>query len=466
MDTRISGRTRIHSEPVKVKDATAKMFFALSLVFGLFLSIYSPIFSEPDGQYHFDQASYLANVVVDCAKVDDNRYSQGKEFAALQEKRYVDQFYIRKENRIARDKVFDTRVINVSWTMRAKYIVPAIGVWVGYHIYPSIGVMVTVARIFNAVFYSIVLALLIKRLRQGKMFLGIVALSPAMTLVAYSLSYDNISFLVGALVFVESANFFIKKNYLGRWIIPKQIVMIMLLYIFGKGNSLVVAILPALIILYVIYQRVGFVNVAVHKIKQSRALLISSIGLVIIVGFAGLYVVMNASGGVNFIGIKILNTLISSTSQPLSIGSVIGNGNSGWQRLPIWVYGIWSIAYFVVLFTDDESTMPKWVAIIFAIPMLLNVFGMLVTYAQFSFAAFNGGGAQLNTDSPVDGLQGRYFAPFWIFTSYIATLFKTRLAINKQVLRNAVGILIVGTFVLQIFIMWYLAYHLHLIGGM
>lgn len=84
----------------------------------------------------------------------------------------------------------DKRALGTKWYKDIMHIIPALGIKLGHMIYPSIGSMVLVARLFNLIFFSISMYFIIKKLKAYQMIFTIISVTPIAIQFATSLSYD------------------------------------------------------------------------------------------------------------------------------------------------------------------------------------------------------------------------------------------------------------------------------------
>ncbi|MGX7199952.1 DUF2142 domain-containing protein [Enterococcus nangangensis] len=218
----------MHHKKINIERA----FLVLSLSFGFIFSIIFPVFYEGDVQFHFDYATYQADVVVDRASVGSNaNFGYDVELKSVQNDEYFNKYFKTKLKKVNKMEVHDQR----AYTSRTiandlSHIIPAVGVWLGYHIYPSIGVMIVIARILATLFYSFTLYLIIKKVKYGKNLFVFTALTPVMAIQGYSLSYDSFSFVLSCGLIASQINFiFREKIYL------KDIVSTIFLFVDISG---------------------------------------------------------------------------------------------------------------------------------------------------------------------------------------------------------------------------------------
>ena len=196
---------------VKEKTKTKKLmkperlFLIVALVAGLIFAIAQPLFIEPDSSYHFDKSSYLSNTVVDRAKIGfpaEDYQSAPLPFTTVTTKMkdgtYFKDFFETKLPLVSKSKVTDKRALGTKWYQDVMHLIPALGVKVGYMIYPSVGSMVLVARLFSLIFFVLTMYFIIKKLKAYQMIFTIISVTPVAIQFATSLSYDSYNYIVFA----------------------------------------------------------------------------------------------------------------------------------------------------------------------------------------------------------------------------------------------------------------------------
>ena len=75
---------------------------------------------------------------------------------------YFKDFFETKLPLVSKSKVTDKRALGTKWYQDVMHLIPALGVKVGYMIYPSVGSMVLVARLFSLIFFVLTMYFIIK----------------------------------------------------------------------------------------------------------------------------------------------------------------------------------------------------------------------------------------------------------------------------------------------------------------
>ena len=279
---------------VKEKTQTKKLmkperlFLIVTLVAGLIFAIAQPLFIEPDSSYHFDKSSYLSNTVVDRTKIGfpaEDYQSAPLPFTTVTTKMkdgtYFKDFFETKLPLVSKSKVTDKRALGKKWYQDIMHLIPALGVKVGYMIYPSVGSMVLVARLFSLIFFVLTMYFIIKKLKAYQMIFTIISVTPVAIQFATSLSYDSYNYIVFAWLSATLINLAVElqenkeiqlKDFFLRIILPS-----IALY-FSKANSR---------LLYLIVLAV-FIVIVAKKLKLSLTKLQVLIGSGVLIGLGAL----------------------------------------------------------------------------------------------------------------------------------------------------------------------------------
>ena len=125
---------------------------------------------------------------------------------------------------------------------RIMHIPQVLGMILGSIVYPSIGVMVTLGRLFNAVFYIASMYLIITKTRYGKWSMVLLSLLPIMVQQAGSLSYDAANF-VAILGFFAFLSLMIENPQINLKKLFQILLFALALYITKSNNFLFLLLL-------------------------------------------------------------------------------------------------------------------------------------------------------------------------------------------------------------------------------
>ena len=394
---------------INIENKISQHFLVLSLIISVVFSLAFPIFSGHDEQYHFDATSKLVGIKVDRKQIDSSPYGSGETFNArnnLGIKGYVDKYYLTKLDKV--EKVNDERAENATLFDLRQYIVPAVGLFVGYHIYPSLGVMETFARLFNAIFYSIVMYVVIKKMRHGKLIMFAIALSPTMIIQSVGASYDNINFLVTAVLLGFGIDLIFSKEKISTKRVIQLIVILMTALFFGKRNIYVTLLfaIPILMSMLIETYKLKIFYLKFTKRKELLIILLTAM-LSIVILFRDKPFIIHLR--------QIFSTL---TGNFISIGTFIRRGDylatgmlvgtQEWDYLPVWMYGLWMILLFMLIFSESKKGISNYISVFSISLFFMNLLAMLWLYAN---SAADNPENVLNPNHYIIGPQGRYFTP-------------------------------------------------------
>lgn len=136
---------------------------------------------------------------------------------------------------------FDYNVKNyVFW----GHIIPAIGMKIGSLIYPSLGVVVTFARLASILVCYISIFFMIKYLKAGKLIFSAISLTPVWLNQIASLSYDASSYVVVAWFIMLVINLIYDKKITKNRNFLLLLASIFLLLVAKKNFYLLLLFLP------------------------------------------------------------------------------------------------------------------------------------------------------------------------------------------------------------------------------
>ncbi|GCF93925.1 membrane protein [Enterococcus florum] len=301
-----------------------------------------------------------------------------------------------------------------------------IGMILGSMIYPSIGLMITLGRVFNGLFYIMGMYLIIKHSKYGKLPLSFISLLPIMIQQAASLSYDVANYLAITAFFAWISNLSVSKQITKRTIV-QFIVMFFALYATKINNLLLFLLLLTLGLRFSgILEGVNpFIEKTKAFVLKYRYLLLT---IVLFLGLATVLVINQLIDVKHFTRVMI-NTLFSNNLNEhlntiLTIGMFGYFGNFAIQ-LPLWLIFA-DVAFLTLLFTlETEIEINKFFGVISGVMVPFQI-AAIIAGMYFAWTP-----VVLGTNANISvGAQGRYFTPFLIYFVPLFLSFK-----NKLVLR-------------------------------
>ena len=308
-----------------------------------------------------------------------------------------------------------------------------LGMTLGSMLYPSVGFIVMMGRLFNALAYIIGVYLLIKYFKYGKKALLFLSLLPIMVQQAASLSYDVMSYLEIMLAVGFLTNIAYHKKFTNRNVLELLVISIGL-FVTKPNNVLLLGLLP-------------FVA-ATAFVARYRPIFY-------VFGFAAFFLALHLAfrnqGGLLHYGQVLLNTLFKQSvngdlNTILTIGMFGFLGNFTIQ-LPLWLIFI-DVAVLAIIFLQSQKDfMTKGYTIMSRYLFLVQVIAVVsIMYLQWTPIVL-GKGAMISV-----GAQGRYFTPFLILLLPTVANLGTLDIKDRVVNRMMVGTL-VANFLVSLYLM-------------
>lgn len=319
------------------------------------------------------------------------------------------------------------------------HIPQAIGIGIGRIFNASPDMLVLLARIANALFYSFALFYIIKLARIGKWVLTVIGLFPFMIHTAGSVSADTMNSIIvlGSLTYIFSL--FTQKKLISK----KQSVLLIgvaVLLALSKPTNAVL-LLPLVALPVQLFPSNKNKHIPIN-IKKWTLLVLCGVSVVIVT-----YILQKAFGSSLFIGEAVENPLKSNPLHffyilyntylnsalgygDMLIRGLVGEFSSFQYHIPTWIlFAELSLLSFVLLHKKADLVTPphkntKALAITSAISLVLLV--LVITFALYSAWAIQphrlGAGAIY-----ADGVQGRYF------TAALATLIPVGIFLRRYI---------------------------------
>ncbi|KXT79150.1 DUF2142 domain-containing protein [Streptococcus sp. DD13] len=399
-----------------------KTFLVVGLSLTFVLSVFMPFFNEPDGQYHLAISGRVSNTIIDTSRYGEYRIDSGMRRLSpyYKDGTLFQHFYERKATFITPEEL--PRESNYSYTnfVYWGHVVPGIGLALGRMIYPSMGVMITTARLFSSFLSILALAFIIKYLKKGKLVFFAVFLSPVALNSFASLSYDATGFVVVASFVAILINILVDRSLTRKrqlWLAFNSVMLL----IASKQNYWLILLLLPFVLLQVetsFFQKwKKRTKNAWEILKQKRSL---QLLLLLLVGVA-VYLLTRNHGG----PLLVLRRYIMTFGYNYSGTGTLSNDITSWLAapypsqnfIPTWVAAAWYMIFFAVLFTEEKFVREKWVGFLFLAFFIIGVIG--VFYIQLDYA-----GART---SYIEGVQGRYFTATLILIQPFVSSIKARL---------------------------------------
>jgi uncharacterized membrane protein len=294
----------------------------------------------------------------------------------------------------------------------------AIGIALGELIYPSLGVMITMGRLFNLAFFIVAVFFIIKKVRFGKLALTFLALFPMIIHQAASLSHDVVNIVVIFAWVALMINLYLQKDTITK----KQLLSVGLfavaLVITKPSNALLLAFLPFLPM--VLYKNTKLFKVVSKKIPRfsiKKNLLWVAVGLVsvavlvISAYLADLYLAKYGVSSTTFVGVLIntfFRTDINTQLDPIVTTGIVGHFGWLWYRFPEWLVYIHLAVFTLILLGDKVPKVNLKFALMSLCLFILSV--LAITVGMYFLWTLQPSVAGINATF-IQGMQGRYFTP-------------------------------------------------------
>lgn len=415
-----------------------KLFLVTFMFLGLLMSLLMPIFNEPDGQYHFAKSAEIANVQIDTSRYGEVNVITGMDGqkSAYQGDYHFKKYYLTKAVAIKSDKL-PRDLTNGPIYDYTSHIVPAAGLWLGYHLYPSLGVMVTFARVFSVLFCGFALYFMIRKLKAGQLLFSIISLTPLLMNQFASLSYDATTQVVLSFFMMLLINIVYGNKVTRRDIINLTIACFLIYFVAKKNYILLYLLIPC--VLYKVETKIRSIQVYQNKTKEVIKKMVQlpfgiKIGAfaILVAAFAFLSKLMTVSqGGLVVVIKRFVRTLMINDFSPwpgLSWVSPYPKFNA----TPFWVIAVVGIVITLVLLSEEKFVKSRSLSFLAVVIFILNFVGILYSYLYYED---NG-----SFSRTITGTQGRYFFPFVLLFIFAVS--------NKKIKSKVVQgpILIAGSF--------------------
>lgn len=336
------------------------------------------------------------------------------------------------------------------FTLKSLSFLPQlIGMTLGSFLYPSVGVIVMMGRLFNALAYIIGIYFLIKYFKYGKKALLFISLLPIMVQQAASLSYDVMNYLEIMLVIGFFTNIAYKKKFTNKNLLELFFISIGL-FITKPNNLLLLGLLP-----FIDFEFEGFLSALNRGFLATKNFVDRYRYVFYILGFIAFFLALHLAfrnqGGLMHYGRVLLNTLFKqrlngdlNTILTIGIFGFLGNFTI---QLPLWLIFI-DVAVLVIIFLQSQKDfMSRSYTVISCYLFVVQVIAVIsIMYLQWTPIV-------LGKNAPVSvGAQGRYFTPFLILLLPIVANLGVLEIKEEKVNRLMVGTLIVN-FLISLYLM-------------
>lgn len=321
-----------------------------------------------------------------------------------------------------------------------SFIPQLIGMTIGSWISPTVGMIIYMGRIFNALAYILGLYFLIRYFKYGKTAVMFISLLPIMVQQASSLSYDVMNYLEVMLALGFITNLAYSKRFTNRNFV--QVIGLVILLLATKPNNiLLLGLIP-----FVSFELEGLFTVLNRPFNIVRNLIfrykyVFYLLLLLTIIFVLQFLMRNEGGLVHYIHV-LLNTLVNA-KQNGDLNSILTIGIFGFLgnftlQLPLWLIFVDVAVLFLIFLAEKQDFFSKDFSILAALLFPIQVIATVtVMYLQWTPIVL-GHGASISV-----GSQGRYFTPFLIlFLPLVANLGNFEISQNKVLKISTVTLLV------------------------
>lgn len=432
-----------------------KIYLFIAILSGMIISIAMPLFNEPDGQYHFVASSSMVGLNTDISKYGESEIGTGMSGQTdfYRNGTFFKQYFFTKAKIYpVKDSPRNPGLDNKLNYNYVGHVIPAVGVWLGYHLYPSMGMMIIVARIFSMFVYSFIMYFIIKYIKFGKLLFSTISLSPVIINTFASLSYDSLGMVTVAGMVALMINMIATKR-VRIWDWFGMAILVALSIIGTKPNLWMVNLLFPIVTIVAIMLPRNEQREKIHfrRNRERRNLLIrykwwflGSLFILFII--AGSYMTRN-KGGLLEVTIRYIFTQsfrFYNSSVTGDFVNLLVSPYPNYNYMPGGLVAVWSILVLICVISDKEyhrSVLLSWASFL---SILLGIFS-----AYYGF--LNYGAAQnFALRMTIQGVQWRYFTPLLLLLPLIFSNGRIKFRVPE---RNSVIIFMVVTVVISNFLL-------------
>ncbi|MGT2832078.1 DUF2142 domain-containing protein [Streptococcus halotolerans] len=427
-----------------------KVYITLAITLGTIFSLFMPFFNEPDGQYHLAVSGMVTDSIIDASQYNEYKVDSGmfRQSEFYKNGTRLETYYFNRGSFVEKDKVpRNIRLSYFDFTFWG-HLVPGIGLFLGKHIYPSMGVMITTARFLSTIVNSTIIYFVIKKVKKGKLLFCLVFLSPVVINSFASLSYDSTGFVAVGLFLMLVINTVVDGCINSNKRV--QFLLSTLLILFGaKWNYwLFILFWPVLEFTYTDY----FKNIRLKVYDKANVNSWSKKNkiLALVLGFLltslVLIILTRNHGGI----FRVLQRYLMTFGYNYSGSELLSNDISSWlvapypsqNYMPVWITAVWYLFFFLVIFMEQKFVKRKVIGLLSFLFFIVGVLGVYYTMLSYNDAR----------TSYIEGVQGRYFTPTLLLLQITASSMKPRLnRYGRQIVPVLLFVLIIVTNLLLIF---------------
>ncbi|MBD5854202.1 DUF2142 domain-containing protein [Lactococcus lactis] len=397
-----------------------KIYLVLALIVGISLSVAMPLFNEPDGQYHYTAATNMAGLTNDLSAYGESEIVTGinQQIIHYQEGNFFETYF---KNKIKLMPMEDLPRLNYIPSKKGYnywgHLLPTVGVWLGHALYPSIGVMVVVARLLSTLICSLAMFFIIKWVKAGKLLFFAVSLSPVSTNTFASLSYDATTYVLAALVVAAAINIVVRQRVVLLDFVFFATSSVILWFGAKTNIRLLIALIPFVIFITLIRKKeISPLNEIDNYTRRDKRRKYSKVPLIIVgtLLIVAILVVMSIFKPTLLfsfyrIGISHLINVTPGLDVSSIFQSLLAAPYASINYIPFWVSSLWYILLVLIVLVEKKYVWSSWIS---WFSFILFLAGLGAVY--YSFVIYVGQAPIVSSSrmiGAVVGVQGRYFTP-------------------------------------------------------
>lgn len=392
-----------------------KIYFTIAVIIGFFLSIGMPLFSEPDGQWHYSVSSNIAGLSNDLSAYGEPvGTGTGIQKSAYQRENWFEKYF---ENQIVRmpiEKIPRTNsvppILNFNFLGHA---IPALGVWVGYHIYPSVGVMIVIGRLVTSLIASFAICMIIKYVKRAKLLFMALSLSPVIMATTASLSYDTLSYVSALLIFMITINVYEGKVMKWRYAVAMLITSLFVMIGTKTNIKILIGLFPLVIFVLYFQQRKELGRSPLINLSRKKIMILSTlgVGLLTVVFISAVAFKPSLLFSIYRIVINFTVNLAPGLSTNNMFLGLFASLYPGYNYMPYWVAGAWYILILLSMLVEGKFVNSKLLSLGALGIFIANFIGVYHGFLTFLSGGYSPAPNNVVVGS-IYGQQGRYFTPF------------------------------------------------------
>ncbi|OJH48202.1 DUF2142 domain-containing protein [Lactococcus lactis] len=391
------------------------LFVSFSLFFGLIAAIIMPVASVPDETYHFNISfnEFLSNKEMEknvANTPSKQRLLGAEDLFAIRDTSVAgsadDLFKLSFTRKV---EVLEQSHFRIKFNKESLLHLPqALGVLLGYLIYPSYGLMFFLGRVFNLLFYIGLIYIAIKKAAFGKLPISVIAHFPITIQQAASLSYDTTLFVTVFLVFSLMTRIWSGQHKISwKWVIYFPLILLVL-YLTKKSALILLSLLLTLPTTFFNNKKIQTLSHRFWNFWNKHKWLVL---LVLVLGSSVVFrFLFQSHGGFMRWAHIMFNTYfatwINGNLDPIIVSGMVGAFSAFSYRLPEWLIILTFVILSWLMLSDKKVKIDNRVVFISSCIFIYNI---LLT-GTMMYLGWTGGKGNVSI-----GEQGRYYTPFLIY---------------------------------------------------